>query len=102
MSKWADYLIFKVCKDEKNIIKEVAVKQDKGEKLSSEEEYYSKSEVINLITKGHSFMTIFKGDNGWKQGKEVIIVTRNGKKYLKTERNEVEEDNLGKLPEYNC
>ena len=104
MSKWADYLIFKVCKENGKLVKEVAVKQEENDKISGTNQHFSKSKVINLIGDGNTFITIFENEDGtkWKKGEKVNVVSRNGKKYLRTDKNEIEEDNLGNLPEYDC
>lgn len=45
-----------------------------------------------------------KNEDGtkWEKGEKVNVISRNGKQYLRTDKNEIEEDNLGNLPEYNC
>jgi hypothetical protein len=97
------YYIFKICKGNDQSIKEVATKKQIDSKtISKEVEYFSKGEVIQLKNKGNSFFTIYKDDDGWNPGEEVQVVSRNGKKYLRTDSNEIEKDNLGELPEYEC
>ncbi|GAI66234.1 unnamed protein product, partial [marine sediment metagenome] len=47
-----------------------------------------------------SFVTIFKSEDGeWKRGEDVHIIEVKGKKYIRTDKNEIDEDNLGELPE---
>ena len=75
-----------------------------SKKISGTNQYFSKSKVIKLISDDNTFITIFENKDGtkWKKGEIVNVVSRNGKKYLRTDKNEIEEDNLGELPEYDC
>ena len=55
--------------------------------------------VISLIQKGYTAKTRVRvyGDT-FKDGATVIVWSVKGVNYLKTEPNEIEEDNLGELP----
>lgn len=66
--------------------------------------YLSKDDVVDLIegNKG-KFITQPKSDptTGLRPtGPEVHVFPRLGRKYLRTDRNEIEEDNLGDLDTY--
>ncbi len=45
------------------------------------------------------FKTITEGSTGWKEGQEIHIVVISGKKYIRTDQNAEEADNLENLPE---
>lgn len=101
MSKWADYLIsaVKYDHDHKHIDK-VKVHEDKGDSVG-EPKIDTRMEVVSVINKGFTFVTIYKNDQGsWNKGQKVFVVTINNKKYIKTVDNEKEEDNLENLPEF--
>ena len=55
---------------------------------------------MESIRKGNRWITIVQDGASWRQGADIHVVTVNGREYLRTDRNEVEEDNLGELPEF--
>jgi hypothetical protein len=100
-SKWADYLISKVRydSDETEIIK-VKSHEDKGDKVGSSFEE-TRDEVVENLNEGTSYCTIFKNDEGkWEKGEDVHPVTVEGETYIRTDRNQTAEDNLGNLPTF--
>ncbi|MBU0710661.1 DUF3892 domain-containing protein [bacterium] len=101
MAKWADYCISAVKYDsEKKHIEKVKVHKDLGDTIEAPSEW-TRTKVVETIEKGSSFITITTNDKGnWKKGEDVHIITVKGKKYLRTDNNETEEDNLGNLPEF--
>ncbi len=100
MDKWADYAIVGVkFRDEKRHILEVKVRDDTGEKLSNERRI-KREKVVELIESGKTFVTATLKNNKWKNGEDVGIVTIGNIKFIRTDRNNTAEDNLGKLPEY--
>ena len=101
MAKWADYGISKVRYDsEGKHIDCVMVRQDLGEKLGAASEWYRAS-VISKLEEGTSFITILeRSDDRWKKGKKVHIIEVNQKKYIRTDTNKTEADNLGELPTF--
>ena len=100
MEKWADYCISAVSytEDPKHISK-AKVHKDKGEEIGTGETW-NRSQIVSSIESGDSFITIYKSDNKWKRGNDVHIIEVKGKKYIRTDRNATEEDNLGDLPEF--
>lgn len=108
MAKWADYLISEVhyeeSEDDTKYIAKLKVHEDEGDEVGSES-IWTKNEVINKINVGYSFMTIYEKDktknkedkDAWKEGEDVRVFK---KKYLRTDANDIEEDNLGELPEF--
>ena len=101
MEKWADYGIA-ACRynSEHTHIDKVIAHSDNGENFGPAVEY-SRQEVITSIKAGKSFLTIFKNSAGnWGKGQPLIIITINGKEYIKTVDNNKEIDNLENLPEF--
>jgi len=99
MEKWADYCISAVnySEDPKHI-KEAKVHQDEGDTIGPGK-IWSRSQIVSSIESGHSFITILRSEDGkWKRGEDVHVIKVNGKKYIRTDKNEIEEDNLGDLP----
>lgn len=101
MSKWADYVIAAVrFKKEKKHIEQVKLYPDLGEQLGTEQTK-SRQEVVQLIEAGTTFKTVYKNESGkWSKGDDVGIVLIRGSKFIRTDGNSIEEDNLGELPEY--
>lgn len=57
-------------------------------------------EVINLIENKHNFKTLLESNGQYKFGDDISIVIIQSKKYLRTDGNRIEADNLGELPEF--
>lgn len=100
MEKWADYCISAVSySEDPKHIKEAKVHEDRGDGIGPGE-IWSRSQIVSSIESGYSFITILKTeDDKWKRGEDVHIIEVKGKKYIRTDKNEIEEDNLGELPE---
>ena len=100
-TKWADYCISKVQYDfEHTHIIKVKVQLDNGDTLGPESEWM-RTQVVNSLQNSKTFITISKaGDNQWRKGEDVRVVTINGTKYLRTDANSKASDNLGNLPEF--
>ncbi|MCI0730563.1 MAG: DUF3892 domain-containing protein [Chloroflexi bacterium] len=101
MEKWADYCISKVrYNSERTHIVKVEVREDKGDSLGTASEW-TRSQVVSAIDRGSTFATILlDANNKWRKGQDVHTVTVNGVKYIRTDRNNKESDNLGNLPEF--
>ena len=101
MDKWADYGISAVRydKDRKHIEK-VRVHKDNGDSIGQPSEK-TRTSVVSSIESGTTYVTILKSmDKKWEKGEDVHIVTVKKKNYLRTDANEIEEDNLDELPEF--
>ena len=61
---------------------------------------YARHQVVESIGRGDRWITILQDDVHWRRGADIHVVVVNGREYLGTDRNEVEEDNLGELPEF--
>lgn len=100
MSK-VDYYISHVrYNTERTHIVKVRAYPNSGSQLGNPAEW-ARTEVVNAIGRGQTFMTMYKGADGqWKQGEDVRIVTIGGVKYIRTDNNSKAADNLGNLPEF--
>jgi len=101
MTKWADYAITAVkFKKEKRHIEQVKVRADNGEQLVAEQTT-PRLDVVRFLESGKTFVTAYKNNaNQWKKGDDVRIVEIRGNKFIRTDGNSIEEDNLGELPEF--
>ena len=101
MTKWADYVIIAVrFKNEKQHIEQVKIMTDTGDTLTNKK-IVSRIEIIRLIESGDKIFTVYKKDDGnWKKGDAVGIVNIRGVKFIRTDGNSIEKDNLGELPEF--
>ena len=57
-------------------------------------------QVVESVRRGNGWITIVQDSASWRKSADVHIVIAKGREYLRTDRNEVEEDNLGNLPEF--
>ena len=101
MDKWADYGISKVqYNQQRNRIMKVEVREDNGDSFGSAMGW-PRSQVVSAIESGKTFVTILKSSDGkWKKGQAVHVVIVNGVKYIRTDQNRKESDNLENLPEF--
>ena len=98
MNNKADYSISGVRYDvEHKLIQLVRVHTEPSHFLLGD---YSRHQVVASIRRGDRWITIVQDGVDWRTGADVHVVTVNGKEYLRTDWNEVEEDNLGELPEF--
>ena len=96
MEKWCDYTISNIRvtdgeisavylhEDMGSYIRAIGVKTDK--------------EVIALIDKGYKVMTMTWGYPKWYKGANVTVVNGQYQRYLRTQRDKTEKDNLENLP----
>jgi hypothetical protein len=98
--KWADYYISAVkYNDEHTRIIATLVHEDQGERIG-EGIRRSRSDVTSIIKTGKSFSTIRKGtDDKWNKGADIHIVKMGAVEFIRTDKNQKDEDNLGSLPE---
>lgn len=60
----------------------------------------SKTQVVSDIESGHNVKTKYKSSYSWREGDDVRVVHGQSGKYIRTDANRTEKDNLGNLPEY--
>ena len=58
-----------------------------------------KLDVTDAIKKGKTYMTIFNSNDNWKIGEKIRVFIVEGEVFIRTDKNKVERDNLGLLPE---
>lgn len=89
------YYIVGVRYNQRHIISQVRILQ--GNRLFEK----SKRLVILDFASDYLIKTAFRGKDGqWHEGAVVQKFVKNGYPYLKTCPNDIEEDNLGELPEF--
>jgi len=104
MEKWADYLVSAVrhqVDSGKRIASHFKIHSDKGSSVS-ESTTWTKDEVLNAITKGKTFMTIYRENNGnWRRG-SIVLLSKVEEFFLRTdsERAAAAADNLTELPDF--
>ena len=99
MAKWANYLVSAVhyTDNTKKYISQLREHNNDGNSVGTGR-ICTKENVIKNIEAGYSYCTIMKNNEGnWSKGEEIMVFKR---KYLKTKPNNIEEDNLGNLPEF--
>ncbi|MGA2677114.1 MAG: DUF3892 domain-containing protein [Methanobacterium sp.] len=90
------YWITEVCHGEKHIEKVKIFKS------SGKPEIWTKGEVVESIKNGNEIYTMIKVKGEWKLGAKVKTFQRNEMDYIHTVRDEVAQDNLGKLTKFSC
>lgn len=100
-----DFLITNIKNDEHNVLISVQMcvinkNVAHGRELSEKKEF-SKEQIIFFIENGFSVKTAYEiSKKEWEKGSQVNIVKLNDKKYLRTDNNKIERDNLDNLPNY--
>lgn len=102
-AEWADYVITEVHYGEnpRHIIEVKVFRHDAQENKLYDKEIMSREDVIAEITSDMTFVTAIKGSNGkYSKGSNVETILVNRTRYLRTDQNNIPEDNLGNLPEF--
>ena len=63
-------------------------------------ENWLRTKVISESEEGKTFITVLKQGDRLKKGLEVNIVTVDGKKYIRTDNDSKNSDNLKDIPEF--
>ena len=96
-------LIYRVCygNKEQTHITHVEAHVDDNIGTSHPKKILTRAKVLEMIDDGYSVETVkwLYGDT-YEKGAKVIAIPLNGNRYIKTESNETEEDNLGELPTF--
>ena len=102
MEKWADYLISAVrhqVDSGKRIASHFKIHSDKGSFIG-ESTTWTKEEVLNAISSGNSFMTIYRERNGnWRRGMFVSLAKVEDL-FLRTDSQKLAADSLVELPDF--
>jgi hypothetical protein len=99
--KWADYLISMVQYNtgQTHIVK-VLVHTDDGDTVGAGYEE-TRARVVQLLTAGYTFLTIYKNDAGkYNRGADVRIIRIERFDYIRTDADATKKDNLGSLPRF--
>ncbi len=99
LEKWANHLIsaIRFSPDHKYII-ELVQHEDQDDSIS-EGSIVKKLDVADAIKKGNSYMTIYNSNDSWKIGEKIQVFMVDGEVFLRNDKNKVNRDNLGLLPE---
>ena len=101
MVKWAEYLISEVrySPDHHRILQVKQHKDLDGE--VGEGEIVEFAQVASNLKKGISYMTIHNGNSdSWKVGEKIRGFLVDGEYHIRTDKNKVNQDNLGMLNEF--
>jgi len=100
MERKAHLTIEKVKKDSSENIIEVKA-SIRVKDWSKGEVSLTKEDIIYLVEDGDIIYTRYKGDDGkFVMGSKINVISINNKKYLRTDANKTEKDNLDKLPTF--
>lgn len=100
-----EFLITNIRNDENNVLISVQIcvinKNALNENELSEKKEFSKDQIIFFIENGFSVKTAYEiNEKEWNKGSQVNVVKFKDGKYLRTDNNNIEEDNLDNLPNY--
>jgi len=98
MTKWADYLISAVNYNSEGKIIQVKVHKDTNEGVG--EILIVNRETLADNLKKFSYVTVYSGINTWKKGEILKVYNHDGNFFIRTDKNKVNYDNLGLLPEF--
>ncbi len=98
MVKWADYVISQANYNSNHKIENLKQLEDNGETLGIEE-IVTRSTVIHNIKKGKSYVTAINGLSGMSRGQNITVHLGYNDFYLRIDKNKVDSDNLGLIPE---
>jgi len=96
MEKWCDYGISNTKKNDGEIAA-VYLHEDMGETFKPIGVKTDK-EVIALIDEGYKIITIMWDYPKWIEGAKVTVVDGSTQRYLRTDKDSTEQDNLLSLP----
>lgn len=102
MSGWGDYAITAVrYNNDETRIDQVKRREVEPEALTSAEKV-DRSTVVADIEAGNEYTTAIWNEDSenWSLGDEIHVLEVNGGKFIRTDQNETEEDNLGDLPTF--
>ncbi|QLH79803.1 DUF3892 domain-containing protein [Halosimplex rubrum] len=102
MTEWGDYAITAVQYNyDDSRIKQVKRKEVKPDVLANTETV-DRSTVVGGIETGDDYTTAIKNEETgkWSLGDEIHVLEVHGQKFIRTDQNNTEEDNLGGLPTF--
>ncbi len=99
MVKWADFLISEVRFGKGNKIEEIKQHIDDGQAIS-EGTMVQRADIFHNIKNGKTYKTIFHSLKGWKLGDDLRAFKVRGIHYIRTDKNKVDQDFLGPIPQF--
>jgi len=101
MTSWGDYAVTAVqYNHDETEIKQVE-RYEVGESSLLNKTTVGRATVVADIESGSDYTTALKNDNDkWSLGEEIHVLEINGEKYIRTDQNNTEEDNLEDLPTF--
>lgn len=101
MEKWADFVVTGVRYNAtRSRIDAVEIRTDTGESIAGDPRLVRRQDVVSALTRGTTFVTSYLADGKWKKGEDVRAVPMRHERFLRTDNNAIEADNLGNLPEF--
>lgn len=102
MTNWTENVIVAVrhSKEPKHIEQVKMMKYNGGGKPLSDAKFLSKQNVVSLLANRIPVITAANPPSGGWETAEVRLIHIDGVAYLRTEPDDIEEDNLGELPEF--
>ena len=99
LEKWANHLISAIrYSPDHKYITELVQHEDQDNSIS-EGTIVKKLDVTDAIKKGKSYMTIYNSNDNWKIGEKIRVFMVDGEVFIRNDKNKVNRDNLGLLPE---
>ena len=98
MDKWADYLISEVSYDSNRLITTARRHKDEDKGITDGVEV-DRMSIISDMKNKLSHLTIYSGNNTWKKGYKIKIISVEGDHYLRIDENIAKLDYLGDIPE---
>jgi hypothetical protein len=101
MSDRADFYIEKVRYNKGHTkIVWVSVREDDGKRLGGAYNMV-RTKMVSLMRQGKQFMTIIRNEEGkYRRGQKLSYVLVKGSAFLRTDTDEVEQDQLSDIPEF--
>jgi hypothetical protein len=99
----ADYAIVEVhySDGEKKHIQSVRIAEFIGDNIRVRKDPVSREYIVGLLDSGKIIITLYKTVGGdYAEGSPVEILEVDHIKYIRTDKNSEEADNLGELPEF--
>jgi hypothetical protein len=99
MTKWADYLISAVrYSPDRKYILEMKQHEDMDGEVG-QGTIIDRRTVAANIKKGKTYMTVYNAGVNWRIGNQVRTFITDGEFFIRADKNKVNRDNLGALPE---
>ncbi len=98
MKRWADYLISEVSYDKDHLISKAKRHVDSDNGIGSGN-FVDRIKISSDINNGLSYFTIYSKISTWRKGNKIKFYRLDGEPYLRIDKNKVNQDYLGDIPE---